>query len=363
MSVTSRDDQLELLRGVAIAVVVGIHTTAFHLRFAALDGAGGRIIALVHLLAGFGVPLFFGLSALGLALRHDVPMSLAEYVPFLRRRASRLLPAYFAWSLISVAMLQPGMLHDPRGLFWLLVNGDADEQFYFVPLVFAVYLLWPALRFAALAARRSDVVALALAGSGMALSMLWWRVGSWNVLPALTVATLPMWSLYLGLGIAAATRLDRLRAFLARPVVLWAMGAVTTVFALATYRNFIALVEPDYQPGSIWLASTIMQWRPTLYILSAMILVFGAVTRIAPRGGGWIRRLSEHSYGIYLVHFLVIRYLVHSVLPPELVHGGSVVHNLGDIVISWGLALGASAAIVIAGARVAILRPYVSNHW
>jgi len=67
-STPARLPELEILRGLAIAAVVMIHTAWGYAIAAGLDRPAGRVAVALHLTAGFAVPLFVVLSAVGLSL-------------------------------------------------------------------------------------------------------------------------------------------------------------------------------------------------------------------------------------------------------------------------------------------------------
>ncbi len=362
MSGATRDADVDLLRGVAIAGVVAIHTTWFCLPFVDLSGAAGRIVALLHLLSSFGVPLFIALSAFGLALRYDKPMTWRQYLDFLGVRAERLLPGYLFWSFVSLAMFRSVPLRSLGDIFWALINGTADGQFYFIPLIFAVYLAWPVLRFAAVAAAASNLLAWFVLGASVGLAMLWWNLGGMGVLPVVTMVNLPMWSIYLAMGMVAAPRLASLRSTMTRPAV--AVVALAAVLAAGwhLYRHFIELVEPHYRMHAVQLASTIMQPTAALYVVAALVALFCLIVGHSSR---WmalmLRAVSERSYGIFLVHLFVLRLVVQPLLPPAQLRGAGLEASMGLVILAWASTLAMSCGLVTILERWTVTRSFVSN--
>ena len=355
-----RIPEIDRLRGVAIVAVVGVHATWLYSAAAGFDRPGGRAVLVLHVLCGFAVPLFFTLSAVGLSLNHPDPMSLAGWLAFLRRRAARLLPAYVVWSLVSIAVLRPEAAASPLRVARVLLLGAADAQFYYVPLVFQLYVLWPLLAPLAWWAARSPSAAVGIAAAGAIVSYGWWRLtGSSLVGPGFPF-TLPLWFLYAALGIAAAPYLSRLwAARRGRGATAAAAIAVTTAsFVVGMVRQKVAARPTE---RSAMLATLIFQAPQTVYIYAALAASIFAVSGTGGRMSRLLEALGRVSYGVYLTHFLVLRALMHGLAACSLVDGRDAALDLATAAVLWVVTLATSVGLVWVVSRSPLLGRFVSN--
>lgn len=83
----------DYLRGLAILAVMTIHVTAP----TAVEDVTSAII--LNQTARFGVPVFIFLSGWGLTVSNSYPRA-DSYFDFLKKRLSKLLPAYLVWNLV-----------------------------------------------------------------------------------------------------------------------------------------------------------------------------------------------------------------------------------------------------------------------
>ncbi len=342
---SDRRRDIDVLRGVAIIAVVALHTSWTLLTHAPLYTPGGRILALVHLASGFGVPLFLALSAVGLSLRYDQPFAGVDaYLNFLQRRAQRLLPAYVAWSLVSLALRDPALLWPPQQVAWALLVGSADIQFYFVPLLFQLYLLWPLLR-AASVKNGGSRQSIGL-GSAWAISVL-----AWKGMIHTALSELP----FLAIHIVGALWLKD--ALLDRPerrrTAMLATGLLAAAALVTTAQAFYAMLPPPVSQQAMVWASTIFQPRPAIYCLAAIAFCFACVTGERPQsaqaGGPWFARvlsmLGRRSYAVYLTHLVVASNLTRHLIPATVVQSSSAVVAVAALAASCCLTLAASLAL------------------
>ena len=151
------------------------------------DSTATAWLAFVHLLASFGVPLFLLVSARALLQGYHAALGgLRGWVAFVARRAQRLLPAYLAWSLLSLAAHDTSVFTSPLDLAGTLLLGGADIHFYFVPLVFQLYLLWPIFARAGRLSSKSTTATVLITVGATLLMIACWRVTpAWNHSPPL----------------------------------------------------------------------------------------------------------------------------------------------------------------------------------
>ncbi len=357
-----RIGELDVLRGFAIAAVVGVHVGWAYTSAADLRSSGGRVVALFHLLSGFGVPLFLALSTAGLGLRHLPSEGALGHARFVGQRALRLLPAYLFWSLTSTALFHPEVLSSSRTVGAMLLSGTADWQFYFVPLLLEIYALWPLLRPVARASASSPWNAAAAAAAGLAASIVWWRLPA---KPGGALLAPLFWLGYLVLGAAAGPYVEGLRRAAARTVWFIAAGMVTAATAWWMFESFLSIAGPSYHPYAVTIASMIFQVPPCAYTVSVVLLLAFASVRIRDaRFGRILVSLGRHSYGVFLVHLVVFRLVIDRLIPTaRWAVGDDPLATAGAALTSWIGCLALSTAAVSALSRTRWTRPLVSNRW
>jgi len=307
---------LDVLRGLAIAAVVARHVSWRMLTPETLASPGGPLVAAVHLASGYGVPLFVAVSTFSLVWRHAGPLGgPAGYLGFLRSRAVRLLPAYLLWSIVSLAAHDVSLLLDPATVASTLLAGTADVQFYFVPMIFELFVLWPLLR--PLLRRPGMAGALVMFAAGAVIGDLAWRgvfYFTWTALQffAVSVAAGAGLTVLTLQGPATGPRpLDgELRPSTAGLAVLLMLAAA--VVLVRNDSHFLALAAGTASREWLYYVSTIFGREPMAYatlLTGALAIVAGPLGRT--RLGSGLAALGRASYGIYLVHLLIASTFVY----------------------------------------------------
>ena len=275
-----RIDGLDLLRAAAIFGVVWIHgcdTSVWACR------ASGHAVAAVPL---FILASFFLLQRS--ALRHPEERAW----PALRRRLARLLPPYFFWSAVYIAVRAGKRLALGAGasleIDWISIVwlGGASYQLYFIALlVYWSGLSLPAIRRLGRRGRGRGTAAWMLAAAGCALLWAGRRLSAqMDFAPAhsLFVHAAGLTG-YVPLGLALA--LGRWRW------PLTASGRRALSLAAACVALALAVLP---------LPSA---WRTAPLALAAMTW---AIYRDGGPMPGWVRRISAVSYGIFFIHGIFV---------------------------------------------------------
>lgn len=342
-----RLESIDALRGVGIAAVVALHSSWSLLAPSMLATDAGRLLAVVHLGAALGVPLFLALSAFGLARRYDFRAEGATaFAAFLARRGRQLLPAYVAWSVLGAAAQDPALLATPGRVLRLLIDGSGGAQFYFVPTLFQIYLLWPLLGL--LVPRRGGAARAGLVAAGAVTSLAVWK----GTLP-LAWTSPCSFALYLTGGMAAATLAPPSRDR-ATVTMFAALGAAAVLLWLDVARF---LATPATSSDAMALASTIFQPLPGAYTCAAMIFLACAASLCAT--GAPLRLLAalgRRAYGIFLAHLLLAQWVIHPALGGGLASDVALAPALLRLAAEWGLTLAGSAALTSLLARSAYTR-------
>jgi peptidoglycan/LPS O-acetylase OafA/YrhL len=355
---SARVPALDALRGVAILAVVALHVTFDYLRQAPLPSRVGTVMLALHLLTGFAVPLFVALSTASLSLGHSgVVRTAGDYGAFLAVRARRILPPYLAWSLVMIARDHPSALFHPTTVAFLLLTGGAHYHLYFVPLVCQLYVLWPLLAPLGRGAASSAGATLALAIGGLAASLGWWRLSGAGLVPNVTLTLVPLWLGYATLGLAAVSWV---RSWVARVQSGWTGLVIATSAAIVAAAVMIGYVylQVVQSPEHVAIAVTIFQAPSALYALSAMALGLIVVARLEQTAAhAVLAGLGRRSYGIYLVHPLVLEMIVYRIVGRPDPHTFAVGSWSTALVLSWAACVALSDGVVRLLAASATLRP------
>lgn len=136
--------QLDILRAIAIFGVIFIHIIGSSFHFWNEGSSTWFIFLTLDQLFRFSVPLFVFISGYALYSKYKENLKLSE---FYKKRAARVLPWYFVWSLIIYTYInltvKPGFVNYPT---WkLILLGKVDYHLYFISMIFQLYLVFPPL--------------------------------------------------------------------------------------------------------------------------------------------------------------------------------------------------------------------------
>lgn len=143
---TTRLEQIDILRAIAITAVIIIHSISINIiPFLAFQPQLNILIAIDQLMR-FSVPFFFAISGYLLAAKYL--NSKLEFASFFKKRAFRLIPPYLLWSAIIYFCLN-FFFHEtsPYNFLQIIFFGRADYDLYFIPALFYTYLLFPLILF------------------------------------------------------------------------------------------------------------------------------------------------------------------------------------------------------------------------
>jgi surface polysaccharide O-acyltransferase-like enzyme len=325
----------DLLRIVAMAVVVLIHATAPCER-AIVAGAAwlswDGVAVAINQLGRFCVPVFVALSGYGLAARH-LAGKRDGLLAFAGERMGRILLPYLCISLVVFALAgwPGGVLGTLEGL----ARGRADYHLYFIPLILCCYACFPLLI-------RVDSRAvwwgllLVLLGCSSPAHKLWEAAGL--RLPALDGWVPHAWLFWFYHGIRLAYADQRGDP---RPGGwTWVVALITGVAVVGDFAYW-ATVLPE--PG--WF-DHFHRWSVVAYSL-AVLAAWRASSLGAgsgPRTAVVITTLAGWSFTIYLGHTWVLRLVERSPLAP------------------WPLAVGAATIALTVGAAW-VLSDGVPGRW
>jgi surface polysaccharide O-acyltransferase-like enzyme len=306
------------LRGGAAFAVIVVHVGLV---------CGGQVTAAaayVQSLARFAVPFFLAVSFYFAALsllpgrRQEAPLT------WLKRRAQRLLIPYAVWSVIYILLQAANLraLHREEGIRHLFEDpiakicfGGSGVALYFLPLLFAGlvaqrFVLRPLLRRPLPTLVFLTVLAILLSG--------WVDATGNNFNMDESTAFLPALRQGFGAGIAVSWGLfGPVRILLV--LLAHVIRCAPFILAAFVWARTLPHIEARTRPYTLLvLVAALMFCVGTLRLVpmpealighSLLLLGLFAPTHLSPALLWWADRLGRYSFGIYLMHQVVLEIL------------------------------------------------------
>lgn len=328
----SRVYELDVLRAVSAVAVVLIHVTATPMVTLPVDSPSFFATSLVNQWSRFSIPAFVLIT--GVVLYHqygrqaagDGGQSTFDTRRYLYRRFQAIGVPYLVWTalyLLFRAPIEGSWAQLPANLVTAAIQGTAMYQLYYIVLVFQFYLLFPLIRGLGSSRRLGWIVAAALLVQGV---LMWdtfyglftnqistpWLVGLLRFRDRL----FPWWIGYFAVGAWIAANLRTVLAATRR--LLWPLTGVAAALLAWMMAEYMGLMA---QGGSVGFAAS--GFRPTAYLYSlaavfALLGLGGWVTERDNRLSRLLLSLANHSFGIFLVHPLVLEVVLRLLRPVSL---------------------------------------------
>lgn len=254
------------------------------------------------------------------------------------------------WTLVYLVGIRILLLHEqlsPTAIVTILVDGTAYPHLYFLYLITGLYLVAPVL--AAFLHAGGERRAVSTAAAALGVTLLVFLIPGILALRGIdrpvTLQTLTFWLGYVGYFVAgyALSRLRIRRGWVAAAAIGFVLLGIL-VMVEAAYPEFTflrTLLRPEYL--GIGVA-----------VLSVCAFVAGTALldriRVGPRGAAIIRSLADASFGVFLVHLIVL------LLPYELLPGFRDSTSVVQTALAYVVIVVLSFGISLAARRVPILR-------
>ncbi len=309
--------QVDIVRLLTFAAVIVVHALAF------TEEPSDGVAAGLMMVLQFGREVFFALT--GFVLVYSCIGKSLRARAFWRKRFLYVGVPYVAWTVIYYAFSFVSGPHPPFSWVTLgedLCNGDAEYHLYFLLVSMQLYLVFPlVMRFVRATAQRAVLVLVVVGSINVAwLAALQWVSGpdGWGgFIWTHAFELLPTYTLYVLAGCYAAVHLQTLLAILRanrRRLALWALGGLA--FTELAYIVQTAWMDPRSADNPL---------QPVMVVCSASVVILLVLVGDAWASGSRIglpaiRRGSDISFGVYLLHPVVLALVCNAGLGDQVGH-------------------------------------------
>lgn len=349
--------EIDLVRVVTAICVVGVHATFFTL-FLNTTALGAQLQNGVIDALHFTREVFLSITAFVMVYvyaRRPFPVW-----TFWRKRGLGVLLPYIFWSLVYVWL---GVPHNPIQN-WLstalvdILTGNASFQLYFILLSIEFYLILPLFLPAIQRLGERHPWRLLIASGALQVVLLFvdhnyieagpfTRTQLGQFVNSYQASFLPLYQFYAVLGGLAALHAGRLRSFVQKHSA-WVLAA-SAIGLGALWLRYGVDVWVEHQSD----AYNTSVFQPVMVFYAAAVALFlywlgvkwaSARSPEAPRGQGFMSLLSDATFGIYLIHPLILM-PIETGLAPKL---PVIIPVAIRVAMVWGLAAGLTAAACVA---------------
>lgn len=317
--------ELDPMRACTALGVVAVHALAFT-AYLNSTAAGYQVQSAIVVALHYTREIFIFVTAF--ALVYVYRGRFTSPLQFWKKRALGVLFPYVVWSLIytlvNTSLFSPGSFLQ-TGIFDIL-TGSASYQLYYILLTLQFYLAFPLfLPFILKCARRPWLtLGISFAFQVILFAVDFHTIQHSNNLFWETVANyqdrfLLVYQFYFVLGGLAAYYFQQVRAFVLR--YAWQVTGVFLLFLGGLWLHFALQVLVYHE--TIGYASSVLQPVMVFYSIAvvgfALMLVCRWVERAAPgerpRFYHFWHLLSDASFGVYLIHALILDLLLRQLVP------------------------------------------------
>lgn len=320
-----RDTSIDTLRGICILAVVVHHAASLFIQ----DVSSAIVLhpnmfwvnATLHSATKIAVPLFIMMSGRLLIGRSE------SNTDFYRKRAQRILIPLVFWSIAySIYNISPHILYD-------LISGTAHYHIWYIYMLAGLYLTTP---FITLILKKTSINPVMLGSVLLFCGML---LNAWAMFMTDIPDLSPYFSIVLmigyyvlGYGLSTMTVQKNFIPVLSGVYVL------CTLFTALLMYSIVPTIKQDWYFNS-YLSPVMVISSLSVYVLFLTIKYSNTI----------FQRISPYTLGIYLVHVMILEYIVLSIqFSPS--------HALANIAIISGITFVISWGIVTTLSRIPLIR-------
>lgn len=273
----------DFLRGLAILMVVSIHTFAATMQQGSL---ASDLTILLRQVLNCAVPLFLAISGYFLAKKK----SERSYLQLWKRQIPKVYIPTLIWSLPYLALYVWQGHSWLKGIVMFAVCGFSI--YYFIALIIQYYLLFPVLQKV-----KTGGVVLAFVITMLAISFVSYLVGKGYGMSSIIIGgPFPVWLVFFVIGIYLGNRKNRIYSLW--PWLLCLVGGLMLSFFEAKWVNRYGIKPSSH-----------------VYSLAVIMLLFSEKVQSLFTYDNWIVKafayLGRISFGVYLVHCFFIGFIIH----------------------------------------------------
>jgi len=295
-----RDLSFDAFRGLAIIAVVSIHAACFGFSTRYSSGSQWNFPFLVGYcqLLNFAVPAFVFIS--GYWLSKKPIESPGGYRIFLIRRLSRILVPYFFWSfiLLGYAAIREHRI-DAHQIILKLMTGQAATPYYpyyFIVMLAQLYIITPLLQYIN---RKGYGLALVIILNVISLLSLYFS-RLFEVIGYLpTRLPFYIWVIFYEIGLLAGGGDNKVIP--SKKMRSFVLPAILAGALVSELESFVILSKFD----DTFFAVSATKYSSFLYSVF-VILGFLVLRERISRWPGFLVALGKYSFGIYLIHIIIL---------------------------------------------------------
>ena len=281
-----RNTYFDFLRGLAIMMVVGIHTYTL-----------GKDSTVARQLLNTAVPLFIAIS--GYCLSQKRMENKDDYLFFLKKKFSKVYLPVLVWSLplYAIALYSGSSIIKQT----ILLLSCGLSIYYFVAFIMQCYVVLPVINNYISGNKRRVVIVSCLISFAWIAGVMYMNTIQGKGIPLILYAgPLPCWLMFFVLGVMIGHKPERNYSIIL-PIVITILGFILSV------------IETDYLLDHYGKGVGI---KPSSFIYSAgmIFLMFSNKVENLIRRTGAIYRfiiwIGSLSFGIYLIHCYFISFFV-----------------------------------------------------
>lgn len=343
-----RNHGLDLLRIASICGVVAIHVFGLRVGASPKSGTSWWIATTIDIGFIWVVPVFIMISGallLGSPQLHEAPAK------FYKKRALRILPALVAWNLIYLVGVRIWMRAEVLSagrIIQMLYDSSVFTQLYFLWIVVGLYAVAPliASHLRLGGPKRAVVTAAVLVSASTAAYMLPGMLAHFNISRPISLNFLTMWIPYVGYFVAGyALRNVRLKG--AGLVGAGTLVAGMLAFTVWHYGNSGVLPWVDLFINESYFGLLVAAISLGVFVVA---LSASQGLKLPPRLGTAVTALSNASFGVFLVHFVIFEAIRLNVTAV------STQHSLGALAATYLVTLACSFVVSLLALRIPVIR-------
>lgn len=312
-----KNREINILRGIAMCAVVGIHTFSICVSNVT-SGRSGWAYLIFHRLLQFAVPCFVFISAI--MLSYTLHGNKLKLKPFYTKKFMRIVVPYLLWTLFYIVFrlvthqLQLGELKSAGNWWTWMLLGKSYTHLYYMSVILQLYLLTPILlafvRGIQKLFKQYDFIALVIIIIGLQAGVYYlnkYFIHKYFIYQA----TMVIWYLYMILlGIWIGFNYERFKEGLKKySLVVWALFGVNAIIFI---RYIICLKK------EVPINTALYQFNWFAYSLFATLCLLHICLLIREKNIHYkiiksVEIIGDYSFGIYLMH-PVLTYILRKII-------------------------------------------------